>query len=122
MYFLYNFILLTLLILASPFWIYKVLTKEKHRKGFFEKLGIAAPPPLIDPSKKGGIHIHAVSVGEVVSAIPFIKELRKRHPEIRLVLSTVTPTGREMACKRLPEIDQIVYFPLFLPFSLLNFF
>ena len=121
MYLLYNFLLLSLLILASPFWIYKVLTKEKHRKGFFEKLGISAPTPLIDPSKKGGIHIHAVSVGEVVAAIPFIKELKKRHPEIRLVLSTVTPTGREMACKRLPEINQIVYFPFDLPWSVRRF-
>ncbi|MBI5038241.1 MAG: 3-deoxy-D-manno-octulosonic acid transferase [Nitrospirae bacterium] len=121
MYLLYNFLLLSFLILASPFWIYKVLTKEKHRKGFFEKLGIAAPPPLINPSKKGGIHIHAVSVGEVVAAIPFIKELKKRHPEIRLVLSTVTPTGREVACKRLPEVDQIVYFPFDLPWSVRRF-
>ncbi|MDZ4384047.1 MAG: hypothetical protein U0940_01040, partial [Nitrospirota bacterium] len=38
MYLLYNFLLLSLLILASPFWIYKVLTTEKYRKGFWEKL------------------------------------------------------------------------------------
>src|SRR3990172_7461146 len=121
MYFLYNLLLITLLILASPFWIYKVLTKEKHRKGFFEKLGIGLINPPIPPLKKGGIHIHAVSVGDVVAAIPFIKELKKRHPETRLVLSTVTPTGREMACKRLPEVDQIVYFPFDLPWSVRRF-
>ena len=114
MYFLYNILLIILLIFTFPFWIFKVLTKEKHRKGFWEKLGIAKenPSPLWGEGKGEGvtkgfsneirIHIHAVSVGEVIAATPFIKELRQRHPEIRLILSTVTPTGNEVAHKLLP--------------------
>jgi len=139
MYLLYNFLLLSLLILASPFWIYKVLTTEKYRKGFWEKLfpalsfqitkGQENYPPLQgegqggDGLSSGGLclHIHAVSVGEVIAAVPLIKELKKRHPGIRLVLSTVTPTGNDVACKRLPEIDQIVYFPFDLPWSVRRF-
>jgi len=115
MYFLYNFLLITILIATSPFWVYKVFTKEKHRKGFIEKTGILPQHIKQAPSSGKRIHIHAVSVGEVNAVTPFIKELKKRHPDIRLILSTVTPTGYDMAHKRLPEVDHIIYFPFDLP-------
>ncbi len=139
MYLLYNFLLLSLLILASPFWIYKVLTMEKYRKGFWEKLFPALSPqitkgkedfPPLQGEGQGGdglssdgrcLHIHAVSVGEVIAAVPLIKELKKRHPGLRLILSTVTPTGNEVARKRLPEVDHLVYLPFDLPWSVRRF-
>ena len=133
MYFLYNFLLIVLLLLTFPFWLFKVLTKEKHRKGFLGKLFPNPPPPvamlrsngspapLIKGGKGGLIHIHAVSVGEVIAAVPFINELKRRHPEMRIVLSTVTPTGNEVAHKRLPEVDHIVYFPFDLTWSVRRF-
>src|SRR3990170_5717409 len=119
-YFVYNVLLVILVIITFPFWLYKVATKEKHRAGFLNKLGIG------EEAKGSGtefnyvpynVHIHAVSVGEVIAATPFIKELRQRHPEIRLTLSTVTPTGNELAHKRLPEVDRILYSPFDLPWS-----
>src|SRR3972149_49220 len=115
MYFLYNFLLITILIATSPFWVYKVFTKEKHRKGFIEKTGILPQHIKQAPSSGKRIHIQAVSVGEVNAVTPFIKELKKRHPDIRLILSTVTPTGYDVAHKRLPEVDHIIYFPFDLP-------
>ncbi|MBI5193169.1 MAG: 3-deoxy-D-manno-octulosonic acid transferase [Nitrospirae bacterium] len=138
MYLLYNILLIITLIITSPFLIYKIITKEKHRKGLMQKLGILPkdlhyPPPL--PTKipsplrgegQGGgelrrfsdekrIHIHAVSVGEVLAIAPFVKELKKRHPELKIIFSTVTPTGNELARKRIPEADHIIYFPFDFP-------
>src|SRR3989304_9069691 len=121
MYFLYSILLLILLIFTFPFWIFKVLTKEKHRKGFWEKLGLGTEFNSVPEERGGRIHIHAVSVGEVIAATPFIKELRQRHPEIRLILSTVTPPGNEVARKRLPEVDHILYSPFDLPWSVKKF-
>src|SRR3990172_7001952 len=121
MYLLYNFLLILLVTIAFPFWLYKVVTKEKHRKGFWEKLGLGTKLNSAPGDSRCRIHIHAVSVGEVIAATPFIKGLRQSHPEIRLTLSTVTPTGNEVARKRLPEVDRILYSPFDLPWSVKRF-
>ena len=41
--------------------------------------------------------VHAVSLGEVTAAAPLVRALRARHPELPLVLTTATPTGRARA-------------------------
>ena len=121
MYLLYNLLIILFVTITSPFWLYKVVTKEKHRKGFWEKLGLRTELNSAPGDGRCRIHIHAVSVGEVIAATPFIKGLRQRHPEIRLTLSTVTPTGNEVARKRLPEVDRILYSPFDLPWSVKRF-
>ncbi len=61
------------------------------------------------------IWVHAVSVGEVVTSVPLIKEIRKRHAALRIVLSTVTDTGQEIAAEKVAGIADIVYLPFDLP-------
>ncbi len=58
------------------------------------------------------IWIHAVSVGEVLASLPFLKNLKKEFPGKRLVLSTTTYTGQKIARERFPEADRIMYMPL----------
>jgi len=121
MYFLYNIFLLIFLLLTSPLWIYKILALEKYRKGLFQKVGILLPDI---PRKAPGevrIHVHAVSVGEVIAATPFIEGLKKRHREISLFISTVTPTGNEVARKRFLEANYILYSPYDLPWAVRRF-
>jgi 3-deoxy-D-manno-octulosonic-acid transferase len=43
------------------------------------------------------IWLHAVSLGEVAAAAALVRALRDRYPDIPLVLSTATPTGRAQA-------------------------
>lgn len=121
MYFLYNILLVIFLILTSPFWVFKVLTKEKHRKGFLQKAGILLPEIRKKTAGEVRVHVHAVSVGEVIAATPFVKALKKRHPEITLFVSTVTPTGNEVARKRFSEADYILYSPYDLPWVVKKF-
>ena len=46
-----------------------------------------------------------------MAAAPLAKELRARHPEIPLLVSTATETGRSVAEQRLPA-ERFVFFPL----------
>ncbi len=67
------------------------------------------------------ICIHAVSVGEVLSAGPLIKRLRVAFPGTRFLVTTVTPTGADMVASRLnPEIEH-AYFPYDLPWAVNRF-
>lgn len=54
-----------------------------------ERLGAgAATPP-------GALWIHAVSVGEVNAAVPLLTALREQEPDLRVLVTTVTPTGAQ---------------------------
>ena len=57
------------------------------------------------------IWIHAVSVGEVLTARPLARDLRARYPRLRIFLSTTTMTGQAIARRSLQEVDEVFYFP-----------
>src|SRR5690242_21743224 len=62
------------------------------------------------------IWIHAVSVGEVLTARAILPELRERYPRLKIFLSTTTMTGQTIAAKQLQYVDQVFYFPFDLGF------
>ena len=91
------------------FFAFRRLRRPEYRAGLGERFGCY--PDV--PPKTGGhrFWIHAVSVGEVISAGVFIQQLRARYPDATIMVSTGTPTGRAAAQQRLAGVDQIVYFP-----------
>ncbi len=68
------------------------------------------------------IWVHAVSVGEVQAAVPLIEALLKRFPDLPLVLTTVTPTGRARAKAMFGTRVDVRYVPIDLPGSVRRFF
>ncbi|NUL82450.1 MAG: hypothetical protein HUU60_06965 [Armatimonadetes bacterium] len=98
------------LLLTAPIWLayalYRIIfgtwrSDWQHRFGFVPR------------SSRPSVWIHAVSVGEMIAAIPVIKALRKQRPQSYIVLTTTTPGGREIADRQAAEwVDQIAYFPL----------
>jgi len=57
--------------------------------------------------------LHAVSVGEVASALPLIQRLRSQHPDVPLYLSTSTIAGRKAADRQAaPLVDGVFYAPI----------
>lgn len=67
-------------------------------------------PALWQKTSPGVIWFHAVSVGEVLAALPLIQELRQRAPTTELYLSTSTLAGREIAEKRLQGLAAGIFF------------
>lgn len=61
------------------------------------------------------IWVHAVSVGEVRSAVPLIRELMSRHPGHRMLVTTMTPTGAEQVEQLFGGTVEHLYLPYDLP-------
>jgi 3-deoxy-D-manno-octulosonic-acid transferase len=96
--------------------IWRGIRDPSYREGLGERFGFGAP---LDGRT---IWIHAVSVGEVQAAEPLVRQLMKRHPGHRLVLTTVTPTGRARARQLFGDSVTLRYVPFDLPGSVRRFF
>ena len=110
-YLLYN----SLLLLVSPVILCVLLAKQRCRRGLPQRLGLLPEQPREAAPAPTCIWIHAVSLGEVVAVAPLVRELRRRYPEARLVVSTVTETGREAVEQRLEGLAEHRYAPLDFP-------
>ncbi|MFH1239237.1 MAG: 3-deoxy-D-manno-octulosonic acid transferase [bacterium] len=107
MYFLYNILLLIVVILISPFVLVKMVISARWRAGLGERFGFLPPGAKADNS----ILIWAASVGEVRAAALLVKELNKNFPEAKIVLATMTPEGNRLA-KELKLGDRVIFAPL----------
>lgn len=67
------------------------------------------------------IWIHAVSVGETRAASPLVEALRAKYPECRILLTQMTPTGRETADKLFGDRICRRYLPYDYPFAVRRF-
>ena len=59
---------------------------------------------------QGVLWLHAVSVGETRAAVPIIRILQQRFPDLPLLITQMTPTGRETAQNVFPNA-QCRYLP-----------
>lgn len=111
----YNLLVSLLLVPAVPFFLWKLLTTPKHRAGLAQRLGLALPRMRRQGPGTRPIWIHAVSVGEVLATVPFVRKLQERWPDQSLVVSTITPTAQAVARQVFPDIRALIYFPFDLP-------
>jgi 3-deoxy-D-manno-octulosonic-acid transferase len=110
MYFLYSLLLTLGLIVASPLLIIDALRKGKYLTGLSQRLGKI---PSINSNAQPIIWLHCVSVGEAAAARTLVKELAKRFPSHRLVVSTTTITGQRIAHDLFGDrAAAIFYFPI----------
>ena len=112
MIFLYNLLLFLSLFLLLPYFLVRLITTKRYRTGLGERFGYVSSE-ILESFKKRPIWVHAVSVGELVAAKPFLEAIRKNYSS-PIVLSTTTETGYRIAKKSFPQIP-VFFFPFDIP-------
>jgi 3-deoxy-D-manno-octulosonic-acid transferase len=102
--FLYNFIWTLAVLLLLPFLSFS------RRARVSERLGLDVD---LASSEKKRIWIHALSVGEVISAVPLVKAVKNRYPSLPIVFTVKTVQGMEVAKRELgDEVEALLLMPL----------
>jgi 3-deoxy-D-manno-octulosonic-acid transferase len=113
---LYSLALGAGLLLASPVLAAR-LTQGRYRRIAVARLGLGSK--WLPPAQFGTLWVHALSVGEVRSALPLLRGLGSRFPQRPLALSVATDQGLEVACEALVGSSAPTLFmrPLDLPWT-----
>jgi len=114
MYAAYTVFIVALVVVMSPVLLYQAIRYRKYIASFKQRMGYL--PVSFNLDGDSSIWIHAVSVGEVLTARALLPELRERYPRLKIFLSTTTMTGQQIAAKQLQYVDQVFYFPFDLGF------
>ena len=109
MYTVYSVLTVAAFAIALPWFAYQALRYKKYVASFGPRMGYL--PVSFNVDGDDSIWIHAVSVGEVLTARPLIADLRKRHPNLRIFLSTTTIAGQQLARRSVLNVDAVFYFP-----------
>jgi len=109
MYLLYNALLFIYFLAVFPALCYRRWKYGKPLVGVNQRLGRL--PVGVNPQRSASIWIHAVSVGEVLSSRPLIRALRIAYPAHRLLMSTTTTTGQDVAQQFGADLDAVFYAP-----------
>jgi 3-deoxy-D-manno-octulosonic-acid transferase len=112
MFWLYN----ALWLLAFPgllsYFILRSLSSGKYRRNLGPRLGLGLRDRVKTINRRV-IWVHALSVGEVLSAVSLLYSLREQFPEYELFFTTTSETGQQVARQRLALLNcRFYYLPL----------
>jgi len=113
----YNVLTYLLSPIYGLYWIFRGITNRTYWTDLGQRFGFGCPQ-LDD----GCIWIHAVSVGEVQASAPLVKALSRRFPNHKILISTVTPTGRARARRLFGDDVAHCYLPFETPLAVNKFF
>lgn len=85
----------------------------EYRRHWKERLGVYSDKR----TREAPWWVHAVSVGEVAAAAPLIRALRDCDPNVAVLVTTTTPTGKETVERLFGQYVLHVYCPYDLPFA-----
>ena len=112
------------LIIISPlivFYLYILRGKKNqgYRAHFKERFGFVGKSLFTVKTKP--LVFHCASVGEVLAATPLIKALQKAHPNLNILITCNTPTGREQILSQFKNTVACSYLPIDFPFATARF-
>jgi 3-deoxy-D-manno-octulosonic-acid transferase len=113
-YTIYDIVLHICLLICAPYYLLRIIFSGKYRHGLLERFSLyGTKGPVLAEKNRETVWFHAVSVGETRAVMPLLRRFKERHPNTRIVFSTVTQTGQELAGKEGHGlIDSLIYMPL----------
>ena len=108
------------LILLLPYILFHLLWRSRRQPEYLRHIGERFG---FYRGKPAGplIWLHAVSVGETRAAVPLIAQLQARYPKHRILLTHMTPTGREAGRQLFGDSVLQCYLPYDFPFAAKRF-
>ena len=113
MHVVYTVLVILLAVVLSPWFAYQALRYHKYVGNLAQRMGYL--PISFNLDGDDSIWIHAVSVGEALTARALVADLRQRYSGLRIFLSTTTLTGQQVARTRLQDVDAVFFLPFDLP-------
>ena len=100
--------------LLRPLLPLRLRWRARRQPGYSDQLGerfgyIDSPVPV------GAVWIHAVSAGETLAVVPLVERLRARRPDLSVLITTMTPAGRDAVHARFPDTVAHAYAPYDFP-------
>ncbi len=113
--YLYSF----LLYLILPFLFIRLWWKSRRLPAYRERMGerLGFYPFRLEKC----IWVHAVSVGEAIAAAPLIKSIVSRYPTMRVLVTTMTPTGARQVQTSFGDSVTHAYIPYDFPDAVARF-
>jgi 3-deoxy-D-manno-octulosonic-acid transferase len=108
----YSSLLLAILVLGAPYWLFRMATSGRYRAGLAGRLGLVPKALRAAVGGREVVWVHAVSVGEVLAATRLVAELEEALGDgWVVVVSTTTATGQALARERFGA-DRVFFYPL----------
>ncbi|MCI8209317.1 3-deoxy-D-manno-octulosonic acid transferase [Pseudomonas sp. S25] len=104
-------------LVAVRLWL-RARKAPAYRQRIGERFALGLPA-----MHKGGIWVHAVSVGESIAAAPMIRALLARYPQLPITVTCMTPTGSERIKAMFANEPRVqhCYLPYDLPWAAARF-
>src|SRR5262245_54512390 len=112
-HFVYTLAIVVFAIVLSPWFLYQAIRYRKYFGNLAQRMGYLPVSFNLDGDES--IWIHAVSVGEALTARALLSDLRERYPGLKVFLSTTTLTGHQVARSRVQDVDAVFFLPFDLP-------
>ncbi|HQZ82352.1 MAG TPA: 3-deoxy-D-manno-octulosonic acid transferase [Pyrinomonadaceae bacterium] len=109
MFFLYSLVYTLAFLALLPVFAVSGIVGGKRAAGFFQRLSFFLP--AFTPDERKTVWLHCVSVGETNAARPLVDRLRAEFPNARLIVSTTTRTGQNLAKDIFKDADAVFYVP-----------
>ncbi|WP_061169089.1 lipid IV(A) 3-deoxy-D-manno-octulosonic acid transferase [Caballeronia hypogeia] len=121
-----RFVYRTLWWIVAPLAVLRLYIRSRKERGYREHIGerFGRVPPRSGRSTDDLaplIWVHAVSVGETRAAQPLIEALMKAHPQARILLTHMTPSGRATGVELFGDRVLRSYLPYDLPILVRRF-